>query len=89
MTRPVLLPTSLQDETFGGLTYHLDGELVPVLTVDIAATFGLFRAPHPSLEEPYDQHRHPAGCGSLPEIHGRDADLCHRGQRTRTDLVQS
>jgi uncharacterized protein (AIM24 family) len=35
MERPRLLPTSATDETFGGVTYHLDGELVPVLTVEL------------------------------------------------------
>jgi len=34
-TRPTLLPTSAQNETFAGYTYHLDGELVPVLTVEL------------------------------------------------------
>ena len=34
--RPVLLPTSAQNETFANLTYHLDGELVPVLTIEIS-----------------------------------------------------
>ena len=33
--RPQLKPTSAADETFAGVTYHLDGELVPVLTVEI------------------------------------------------------
>ncbi|MBI3441987.1 MAG: AIM24 family protein [Proteobacteria bacterium] len=33
--RPVLLPTSAAGETFAGVTYHLDGELVPVLTIEI------------------------------------------------------
>src|SRR5690349_2705446 len=33
--RPALMPTSATNETFAGVTYHLDGELVPVLTVDI------------------------------------------------------
>ncbi|HZT86498.1 MAG TPA: AIM24 family protein [Stellaceae bacterium] len=33
--RPVLLPTSAAGESFAGYTYHLDGELVPVLTVDL------------------------------------------------------
>jgi uncharacterized protein (AIM24 family) len=36
MTRPVLLTTSTTDETFAGVTYHLDGELVPVLTVELS-----------------------------------------------------
>jgi len=35
MQRPVLLPTSARDESFAGVTYHLDGELVPVLTVEL------------------------------------------------------
>jgi uncharacterized protein (AIM24 family) len=34
---PVLKPTSAQSETFAGVTYHLDGELVPVLTVEISS----------------------------------------------------
>jgi uncharacterized protein (AIM24 family) len=32
---PRLLPTAARAETFAGVTYHLDGELVPVLTVAI------------------------------------------------------
>jgi len=34
---PVLKATSAQAETFGGVTYHLDGELVPVLTVEVSS----------------------------------------------------
>jgi uncharacterized protein (AIM24 family) len=33
---PRLMPTSAKGETFGGVTYHIDGELVPVLTVDVS-----------------------------------------------------
>jgi len=36
--RPALMPTSRTDETFGGVTYHLEGELVPVLTVELSNT---------------------------------------------------
>jgi uncharacterized protein (AIM24 family) len=32
---PTLMPTKVTAETFGGVTYHIDGELVPVLSVDI------------------------------------------------------
>ena len=32
---PVLMPTKASNETFGGVTYHIDGELVPVLSVDV------------------------------------------------------
>jgi uncharacterized protein (AIM24 family) len=35
---PTLLPTQAHDESFAGVTYHLDGELVPVLTVDVSRT---------------------------------------------------
>src|SRR4051794_11555377 len=40
MERPRLLPTSATDETFAGVTYHLDGELVPALTIELAAGRG-------------------------------------------------
>jgi uncharacterized protein (AIM24 family) len=35
MTAPVLMPTTVSGETFAHVTYHIEGELVPVLTVDI------------------------------------------------------
>lgn len=35
MARPVLRQTTAANETFAGFTYHLDGELVPVLTVEL------------------------------------------------------
>ena len=35
-TRPQLLPTQATDETFAGVTYHLDGELVPMLTIELS-----------------------------------------------------
>ena len=35
---PRLLPTAATDETFGGVTYHIGGELVPVLSVDVSNT---------------------------------------------------
>lgn len=35
MERPKLLTTSASDETFAGYTYHLDGELVPALTIEV------------------------------------------------------
>jgi len=36
MAVPVQLTTTTLNETFGGVTYHIDGELVPVLTVDVS-----------------------------------------------------
>jgi uncharacterized protein (AIM24 family) len=36
MAVPVLLPTAIRDESFGGVTYHLEGELVPVLHIELA-----------------------------------------------------
>ena len=35
-TAPVLKTTTAQAETFAGVTYHVDGELVPVLTVELS-----------------------------------------------------
>jgi uncharacterized protein (AIM24 family) len=37
MQRPTLLAGSAPEASFAGYTYHLDGELVPALTVDLAA----------------------------------------------------
>src|SRR6516165_9403527 len=44
--RPVLRPTTAQDETFAGVTYHLDGELVPALTVEIAPSHSVYFEHH-------------------------------------------
>lgn len=33
---PTLMPTTAADETYGGITYHIGGELVPVLSVDVS-----------------------------------------------------
>jgi uncharacterized protein (AIM24 family) len=35
MSVPVLLPTAKRDETYAGLTYHIEGELVPVLHLEL------------------------------------------------------
>ena len=37
MPVPVLLPTVARDETFGGVTYHIEGELVPALHLELSA----------------------------------------------------
>jgi len=37
MAVPVLLPTAARDETYAGVTYHVEGELVPVLHVELHA----------------------------------------------------
>ena len=36
MAIPVQLTTSVQNETFGGVTYHIEGELVPALQVELS-----------------------------------------------------
>jgi uncharacterized protein (AIM24 family) len=46
MDRPVLLSTSTQAESFAGVTYHLDGELVPVLTVELNGSASVFFEHH-------------------------------------------
>ena len=35
MERPTLLATTANNETYAGITYHLDGELVPSLTIEL------------------------------------------------------
>ena len=32
---PRLMPSKVSAESFGGVTYHIDGELVPVLSIDV------------------------------------------------------
>ena len=36
MAVPIQLTTAVHDETFGGVTYHVEGELVPVLQVEVS-----------------------------------------------------
>ena len=38
MAVPTLLPTAVQNETFGGVTYHIEGELVPALHLELSNT---------------------------------------------------
>ena len=33
---PKLMPSYAADETHGGVTYHIGGELVPVLSIDVS-----------------------------------------------------
>ena len=37
MPVPVLLPTSAQNENYAGVTYHIEGEMVPSLHVELAS----------------------------------------------------
>ena len=46
LTRPTLLPTAAHDETFAGVTYHIEGELVPVLTVEIQSGHSVYFEHH-------------------------------------------
>jgi uncharacterized protein (AIM24 family) len=36
MAIPRLYPTTFRDETFGGVTYHLEGDIVPVLHIELS-----------------------------------------------------
>lgn len=45
MAVPILLSTQVRDETYAGITYHIEGELVPVLQVEMQAT-GVFFEHH-------------------------------------------
>lgn len=42
MAVPVLAPTSIRDETFAGVTYHIEGEIVPVLHLELAGVSVFF-----------------------------------------------
>lgn len=46
MNKPALLPTSKSAETFAGVTYHLDGELVPALTIELTPTRSIYFEHH-------------------------------------------
>ena len=59
---PVLKPTSAETESFAGITYHLDGELVPVLTVDLGSTPVFFEHHILLWKDPHTQ----IGLKSLP-----------------------
>jgi len=37
MAVPILLPTEARNETFGGVTYHIEGELVPALHIELSS----------------------------------------------------
>jgi len=37
MAIPALLATNVQNESFGGVTYHIEGELVPALHIELSA----------------------------------------------------
>ena len=88
MERPRLLPTSATDETFGGVTYHLDGELVPVLTVELRPDGSVLRAPHPAVEASVGVDRRAADEGR-DEAHARGhAGVRHRGVGARADRLQ-
>jgi uncharacterized protein (AIM24 family) len=46
MDRPLLLATTATDNSYAGVNYHLDGELVPVLTVDVPPGNSVFFEHH-------------------------------------------
>jgi uncharacterized protein (AIM24 family) len=57
MAVPIQLPTTAQNETFGGITYHIEGELVPVLHLELNSVgvyfehhILLWKDPHVTVE---------------------------------------
>jgi uncharacterized protein (AIM24 family) len=42
MAIPQIHPTAVRDESYGGVTYHLEGEMVPVLHVELERTHVYF-----------------------------------------------
>jgi uncharacterized protein (AIM24 family) len=52
MDRPRLLSTTAPSETYAGYTYYLDGELVPVLTIDLLPGKSIYFEHHILLWKP-------------------------------------
>ena len=46
MVAPTLHPTNIRDETIGGITYHIQGELVPVLMVELTQQTSVYFEHH-------------------------------------------
>ena len=46
MAQPSLLPSGAQSENFAGFSYHLDGGLVPALTVQLSPGAGIYFEHH-------------------------------------------
>jgi uncharacterized protein (AIM24 family) len=46
MERPALKLPTVQEESFGGVTYHLDGELVPMLSVELDGNTSVYFEHH-------------------------------------------
>ena len=46
MSVPTLLPTAARDEAFAGVTYHIEGELVPVLSLELSGQTQVFFEHH-------------------------------------------
>ncbi len=51
MVVPVRLPTAAREETYGGVTYHIEGELVPVLHIEQGRKRGERVRPSTSSDE--------------------------------------
>ena len=50
MHLPEPIPPSVHDETFAGVTYHMRGELVPELQIDLGDEARDVRAPRAAVE---------------------------------------
>ncbi len=88
MAVPAQLPTTAQNETFGGVTYHIEGELVPALHLELSTT-GVYFEHHILLwKDPAVQiELHPMK-GRIQTDAGGDAVYAHRGQRPRPNRLQ-
>ena len=85
---PIQLPTTAQNETFGGVTYHIEGELVPALAFGIEHHRRLFRASHSALERPGGADRTASDERRVQADAGRDAVSAHRRERAGTHRLQ-
>jgi len=79
MERPKILSTSKTDESFAGYKYHLEGELVPALTVELMPGQSVY------FEHHRDQHEAHERCHETHD--GGNSNIRHAGYRPWAGLL--
>ena len=82
MAVPVLRATNAQDENFGGVTYHIQGELVPVLHIELGAVPVFFEHHILLWKDPSVQIGIKSLAGAFKRVLSRHAGFYDRGERT-------
>ena len=87
MNLPERIPTNIHDESFAGVTYHIRGELVPELQVDLGPSSSDVRASRPALEGDGRRYRAEEAAGRGQAQDRRPGLLHHAHVRRRADRV--